>query len=54
MQAEIEEKLNQFRNFAVWIVIAVLLVALFSLFQSQSMHMGNKDLTYSELFKKVD
>ena len=46
--------MNQFRNFAVWIVIAVLLVALFSLFQNQAMHIGNKDLTYSELFKKVD
>ena len=46
--------MNQFRNFAVWIVIALLLVALFSLFQNQAMHIGNKDLTYSELFKKVD
>jgi cell division protease FtsH len=45
---------NQFRNFAVWIVIAVLLVALFSLFQNQAMHTGAKELTYSELFKKVD
>jgi cell division protease FtsH len=47
--------LNQFRNFAVWIVIALLLVALFSLFQSQALHVGNsKDLTYSELFDKVN
>jgi cell division protease FtsH len=45
---------NQFRNFAVWIVIALLLVALFSLFQNQAMHTGAKELTYSELFKKVD
>ncbi len=47
--------MNQFRNFAVWIVIALLLVALFSLFQSQALHVGNsKDLTYSELFDKVN
>ena len=46
--------MNQFRNFAVWIVIAVLLVALFSLFQNQAMHIGNKEISYSELFTKVN
>ena len=46
--------MNQFRNFAVWIVIGILLVTLFSLFETQALRGGTKELTYSELFEKVN
>ncbi len=45
---------NQFRNVAVWVVIALLLFALFSLFQSQSMRTTSNEITYSELMAKVN
>jgi cell division protease FtsH len=46
---------NQFRNFAVWIVIALLLFALFSLFQGQSlMRTASDEISYSDFMKKVD
>jgi cell division protease FtsH len=46
---------NQFRNFAVWIVIGLLLIALFSLFQSQTMmRSSSSEITYSEFLKRVD
>jgi len=46
--------LNQFRSFAVWIVIALLLFALFSLFQGQSLRSSaSSEVSYSELFDKV-
>ena len=41
--------MNQnFRNFALWIVILLLLVALFNLFQSPSTQSGASDITYSQ------
>ena len=48
-----EGKLNQFRNFGIWIVIALLLVALFSLFQSQSMRGSTAEISYSDFLDKV-
>jgi cell division protease FtsH len=45
---------NQFRNVAVWGVIAVLLFALFSLFQSQSLRTPSTEVSYSDLMKKVE
>ena len=48
--------MNQFRNFAVWIVIALLLFALFSLFQGQvgrSMG-GGGDISYSDFLQKAN
>ena len=48
-----EGKLNQFRNFGIWIVIALLLVALFSLFQSQTLRGGTTEVSYSEFLNKV-
>ena len=46
--------MNQFRSFAVWIVIALLLFALFSLFQGQSLRSSaSSEVSYSELFDKV-
>ncbi len=47
--------MNQFRSFAVWIVIALLLFALFSLFQGQALRTGSSgEVSYSELFDKVN
>ncbi len=46
--------MNQFRSFAVWIVIALLLFALFSLFQSQTLRSSTNELSYSELLDKVN
>ena len=45
--------MNQFRNFGIWIVIALLLVALFSLFQSQTLRGGTSEVSYSEFLNKV-
>ncbi len=47
--------MNQFRNFAVWIVIGLLLVALFSLFQSQTMmRTASSEIPYSDFMNKVN
>ena len=47
--------MNQFRSFAVWIVIALLLFALFSLFLGQSLRSStSSEVSYSELFDKVN
>ena len=47
--------MNQFRSFAVWIVIGLLLFALFSLFQGQSMLRQSTDnISYSEFLDKVN
>jgi cell division protease FtsH len=46
--------LNNFRSLAVWIVIALLLFALFSLFQGQTQRMSSSDVSYSEFLSKVD
>ena len=46
--------MNQFRNFAVWIVIALLLFALFSLFQGQVTRSNASDVSYSEFIDKVN
>ena len=41
--------MNQnFRNFALWIVILLLLVALFNLFQNPARETGSRDITYSQ------
>jgi cell division protease FtsH len=45
---------NQYRNLAVWGVIALLLFALFSLFQGQVSKARTDALTYSELLDKVN
>jgi cell division protease FtsH len=43
-----------FRNFALWAIIAVLLVALFSMFQSQGERVSSSEISYSEFIKAVD
>lgn len=46
--------MNQFRSFAVWIVIGLLLFALFSLFQGQSMMRApTTDISYSDFLEKA-
>ena len=46
--------MNQFRNFAVWIVIALLLFALFSVFQGQVGRPSSSELSYSEFLDKAN
>ena len=47
--------MNQFRSFAVWIVIGLLLFALFSLFQGQSMMRApTNDISYSDFLNQVN
>ncbi|WP_137154718.1 ATP-dependent zinc metalloprotease FtsH [Rhizobium sp. FKL33] len=43
-----------FRNFALWAIIAVLLVALFSMFQSQGERVSSSEISYSEFLNAVD
>jgi len=45
---------NQFRNFAVWIVIALLLFALFSLFQGQVGRSSSSDIAYSDFLNQAN
>ncbi len=51
--AEEVDQVNQYKNFAVWAVIGVLLLALFTLFQGQSMQLDSKQVSYSEFLDKV-
>ena len=46
--------MNNFRSFAVWIVIALLLFALFNLFQGQTQRIVVERVSYSEFLSKVD
>ncbi|WP_395685675.1 ATP-dependent zinc metalloprotease FtsH [Aestuariivirga sp.] len=46
--------MNQFRNFAVWIVIALLLFALFSLFQGQVNRTASSEISYSDFLDKAN
>jgi cell division protease FtsH len=50
----IEVHVTNFRSFAVWIVIALLLFALFSLFQGQASRSGSTSIGYSEFIDQVD
>jgi cell division protease FtsH len=45
---------NQFRNFAVWIVIALLLFALFSLFQGQVGRTASSEISYSDFLDRAN
>ena len=46
--------MNNFRNFAVWVIIALLLFALFNLFQGQTQRAGSTDMSYSQFADKVE
>lgn len=43
-----------FRNFALWVVIGLLLIALFQLFQSPSGRTGGNDIAYSQFLDDVE
>jgi len=43
-----------FRNIALWAIIAVLLVALFSMFQTQGERVSSSEIPYSDFVKAVD
>ncbi len=43
-----------YRNFALWAIIALLLIALFSLFDGQQQRASTDEISYSEFLKNVD
>ncbi len=43
-----------YRNFVLWAIIAVLLVALFNLFQSPQQRSTGSEIAYSEFIQAVD
>jgi cell division protease FtsH len=45
---------NNFRNFAVWIIIALLLFALFNLFQSPGQQATTSEISYSQFLERVE
>ena len=42
------------RNFALWVIIVLLLLALFTLFQSPGQHTSSQDISFSQLLSEVD
>lgn len=42
------------RNFALWVIIVLLLLALFSLFQTPGQRTASNDITFSQLLAEVD
>jgi cell division protease FtsH len=45
---------SNFRNFAIWIIIGLLLVALFNLFQNPGRRARANDITYSQFLTEVE
>ncbi len=43
-----------FRNFALWAIIALLLVALFSMFQTTPSQTSSREIPYSQFIREVD
>ncbi|HUH48711.1 MAG TPA: ATP-dependent zinc metalloprotease FtsH, partial [Mycoplana sp.] len=43
-----------FRNVALWAIIALLLIALFSMFQTSPAQTGSRDVPYSQFLKEID
>ena len=43
-----------FRNFALWVIIVLLLLALFTLFQNPSQRTTSQDISFSQLLNEVD
>ncbi|MGH6780226.1 MAG: ATP-dependent zinc metalloprotease FtsH [Bradyrhizobium sp.] len=42
------------RNFALWVIIVLLLLALFTLFQNPGQHTSSQDISFSQLLNEVD
>ncbi|MEG6507457.1 ATP-dependent zinc metalloprotease FtsH [Methyloligella sp. 2.7D] len=45
---------SNFRNFAIWVFIGLLLIALFNLFQNPSSHVSGSEISFSQLLSDVD
>ena len=45
---------SNFRNFAVWVIIGLLLIALFNLFQNPSQQRRGNEISYSDLLAAVE
>ncbi len=45
---------SNFRNFAIWVIIGLLLIALFNLFQGPVPRTSSDEINYSEFLAKVD
>ena len=45
---------SNFRNFAIWVFIGLLLVALFNLFQSPGVHVRGNEISFSQLLTDVE
>ncbi len=43
-----------FRNFALWVIIILLVVALVMLFQNPGQRAASQDITFSQLLTEVD
>ncbi len=43
-----------FRNFALWVIIGLVLIALFNLFQNSSQRVAGQDISYSQFLSDVD
>ena len=46
--------MNNFRNFAVWIIIAILLFALVNLFQGSNQQAKPSDISYSQFLERIE
>ena len=46
--------MNNFRNFALWIIIGLLLMALFNVFQGPGQRSSSSEISYSTLLAEVD
>ena len=42
------------RNFALWVIIVLLLLALFTLFQNPGQRTTSQDISFSQLLNEVD
>ena len=45
---------SNFRNFAIWMFIGLLLVALFNLFQAPGVHVRGNEISFSQLLSEVE
>jgi cell division protease FtsH len=45
---------STFRNFAIWVIICLLLIALFNLFQNPGRTLRSNEISYSELLEEVE
>ena len=43
-----------YRNFALWVIIVMLLLALFTMFQNPGQRAGNNEISFSQLLTEVD